>query len=73
MSGPDWYRWYPEKWGHGTIGLTLEQKGAYADVINVILDRGECPEDYEFLRRLFGCNIQRAQSVWSTSWSGWAN
>jgi len=56
MSGPDWYRWYPGKWLAGTLGLTNEQRGVYIQIINVILDRGECPEDEDYLMALCNCH-----------------
>jgi regulator of protease activity HflC (stomatin/prohibitin superfamily) len=54
MSGPDWYRWYPTKWLSGTLCLTNEQRGVYIQIVNVILDRGSCPNDEEYLMRLCG-------------------
>lgn len=63
MSGPDWYRWYPAKWASGVIGLTPEQRGVYMDVINIILDRGECPEDYGYLAKACNCRRDKVQRI----------
>lgn len=63
MSGPDWYRWYPSKYAHGVIGLTPEQRGVYMDIINIILDRGSCPEDYRYLAKACNCRIDRLRRL----------
>jgi hypothetical protein len=63
MSGPDWYRWYPAKWASGVIGLTLEQRSVYFDIINIILDRGECPEDYKYLSKACNCRVPRVRRI----------
>jgi hypothetical protein len=63
MSGPDWCRWYASKWLTGTFGLTLEQKGVYITIINIILDRGECPDDERYLCRLCNCNRRRLKRI----------
>lgn len=63
MGSPDWYRWYPAKWATGVIMLTPEQRGVYIDVINIILERGSCPEDYAFLAKVCGCRIDRVRRV----------
>lgn len=63
MSGPDWYRWFPAKWASGVIGLTPEQRGVYIDIINIILDRGACPEDYDYLKRACNCQARRLKRL----------
>ena len=57
MSGPDWYRWYPSKWLTGVMLLTPEERGVYDTIINIILDRGSCPDSEDDLVRI--CNCQR--------------
>jgi hypothetical protein len=63
MTGPDWYRWYPTKWASGVVGLTPEQRGVYMDVINIILDRGECPADLDYLVRACNCQRRRLKRI----------
>jgi hypothetical protein len=63
MSGPDWFRWYPAKWASGVIGLTPEQRGVYMDIINIILDRGACPEDYGYLAKACNCRTPRVKRI----------
>lgn len=60
MSGPDWCRWYPAKWLSGVLHLNNEQRGVYIQVINVLLDLGECSADPGYLGRLCNCNRQKA-------------
>lgn len=63
MSGPDWYRWFPAKWASGVILLTPEQRGVYIDIINVIYDRGECPEDFGYLAKVCNCRVPRVRRI----------
>jgi hypothetical protein len=43
----------------GVIGLKPEQRGVYIDIINIILDRGYCTEDYEYLAHACNCHRRR--------------
>jgi hypothetical protein len=63
MSGPDWYRWYPSKWAQGVLGLTPEQRGVYIDIINIVLDRGSCPEDYSYLAKACNCRRDKVRRI----------
>lgn len=63
MSGPDWYRWYPSKWLSGVLHLNNEQRGVYVQVINVILDLGECPSDPTYLGKLCNCRSHCAKRI----------
>lgn len=63
MSGPDWVRWYPNRWITGTIHLNLEQRGFFIQVVSVIMDLGECDADDGYLARICGCNRQRARRL----------
>lgn len=63
MSSPDWFRWYPVKWLSGVLHLNNEQRGVYIQVINVLLDRGECSADPGYLGRLCNCNRQKAARI----------
>lgn len=63
MSSPDWCRWHPAKWLSGVLHLNNEQRGVYIQVINVLLDRGECSADPAYLGRLCNCNRQKAARI----------
>lgn len=40
MSKLEWVKWYPEKFLNGISGMTIEQIGVYALVLNLIYDNG---------------------------------
>lgn len=52
---PDWYKRFPDKWLAGVAPLTLEERGAYDTVIDVLYSRddGIIPDDYSMSRH---CN-----------------
>lgn len=63
MTSPDWFRWYPTKWLSGVLHLNNEQRGVYIQVVNVLLDRGECSADPSYIGRLCNCNRQKAARI----------
>lgn len=55
MTAP-WFKCYPRDFNDGMVGLTLEERGAYITVLNLIYARGgPIPEDAWWLTSQLGC------------------
>lgn len=55
----DWYKRYPDKWLAGTQYLTLEERGAYATIIDVQYARqGDLPDDERIICEYLSCRPQ---------------
>jgi uncharacterized protein YdaU (DUF1376 family) len=64
MSGRPWYKRYGADFVHGTLGLTLEQKGAYSLCLDLIYDRGgPIPDDARWLAGVCGCSVRKWNSI----------
>lgn len=58
MSLP-WYACYPRDFNDGMIGLTLEERGAYITLLNLIYARGgPIPEDTWWITSQLGCTTR---------------
>lgn len=59
MSERPWYRRYPSDFLHGTAGMSLEVKGAYSVVLDLIFDRrGPIPDDARWIAGHCGCSVR---------------
>lgn len=59
-----YYKRFPRKFMDGTIGMTLEQKGAYAIVIDLIFYRGgQLPDDARYIAGQLGCSVRKWNSI----------
>lgn len=59
-----WYPRYPADFIDGTLGLSLEEKGAYAIVLDLIYDRrGAVADDPRYLAGVCGCSIRKWRQV----------
>lgn len=59
-SGNPWYKRYPSDFIAGTLGMTLEEKGAYSIVLDLIYDRGRpVPDDPRYLAGVCGCSVRK--------------
>ena len=55
MTSP-WYRCFPRDFNEGMVGLTLEERGAYITLLNLIYARGgPIPEDAWWITSQLGC------------------
>lgn len=64
MSGAPWYKRYSSDFIAGTVGLTLEQKGAYSLILDVIYDRGgPVPDDARYWAGLCGCSVRKWNTI----------
>ena len=56
MSGLPWFKCYPRDFNDGMMGLTLEERGAYVTILNVIYARGgPIDDDPSYFRALLCC------------------
>ena len=63
MSLP-YYKRYPRDFIEGTIGMSLELKGAYALVLDLIyMQDGKLPDDARYISGLLGCSVRRWKSM----------
>jgi len=63
VRGRPWYKRFPADFIAGTLGLSLEEKGAYSIVLDMIYDRGEpIPDDARWIARVCGCSTRK----WTT-------
>lgn len=64
MNERPWYRRYPSDFLHGCAGMTLEQKGAYSVVLDLIYDRrGPIPDDARWIAGHCGCSVRMWNKV----------
>ena len=60
MAKRPWYKRYPSDFIAGTIGLSLEEKGAYSVCLDLIYDRGgPIPDDPRWIAGVCGCSVRR--------------
>jgi len=65
MSKKPWYKRYPSDFIAGALRLTLEQKGAYHTLVDLIMDQdGLLPlDDRQWLARCCGCSVRKFNTV----------
>jgi uncharacterized protein YdaU (DUF1376 family) len=64
MSARPWYKRYPADFIAGTLALTLEQKGAYSMILDLMYDRGgPIPDDPQWIARVCGCSPRKWNSI----------
>jgi uncharacterized protein YdaU (DUF1376 family) len=60
MAKRPWYKRYPSDFIAGTIGLSLEEKGAYSICLDLIYDRGgPIPDDARWIAGVCGCSVRK--------------
>lgn len=63
-SGNPWYKRYPSDFIAGTLGMTLEEKGAYSILLDLIYDRGRpVPDDARYLAGVCGCSVRKWNAI----------
>lgn len=64
MSARPWYKRFPADFIAGTLQLSLEEKGAYSIVLDLIYDRrGPIPDDPAWISRVCGCSVRRWNQI----------
>lgn len=61
-----YYKKYPRDFLEGTVGMTLEQKGAYSLVLDLIFFRGgKLPDDARYIAGQLGCSVRKWNTIQS--------
>lgn len=64
MSDRPWYKRYGSDFITATLGMTLEEKGAYSIVLDLIYDRGgPIPDDPRYIAGVCGCSVRKWNSI----------
>ena len=64
MNGLPYYKRYPRDIIDGTVGMTLELKGAYSLVLDLIyLQNGELPDDARYISGAIGCSVRQWNAI----------
>ncbi|AKK19704.1 YdaU family protein [Candidatus Liberibacter africanus] len=64
MNNRPWYKRYPADFISGVLELTLEQKGAYSIIIDLMYDRGgSIPDNDKYIAGVCGCSIRKWRSI----------
>lgn len=63
MSRP-WYRRFPDNFIAGTAGLTLEEKGAYSLVLDLMYVRGgPIPDEPRYIAGVCNCSVRKWNAI----------
>lgn len=64
MSARPWYKRFGADFVFGTMGLTLEERGAYSIIIDLIHDRGKAiPDDARFMAGILGVSTRKWRAI----------
>lgn len=64
MSSRPWYKRFPADFIAATLSLSLEEKGAYSIVLDLLYDRGaRLPDDPRWIARVCGCSTRRWNQI----------
>jgi len=60
MSSKPWYKRYGADFVAGTLGMSLEEKGAYSIILDLIYDRnGSIPDEPRYIAGVCGCSVRK--------------
>lgn len=63
MSRP-WYRRFPDNFIAGTVGLTLEEKGAFSLLLDLIYVRGgPVPDEPRYIAGVCNCSVRKWNAI----------
>lgn len=64
MSQHPWYKRYPADFIAGTLELSLEEKGAFSIIIDLLHDKGGAmDDDPQWLARVMGCSVRKWKAI----------
>ena len=64
MSSRPWYKRFPSDFIAGTMQMSLEQKGAYSIVLDLLYDRrAPIPDDSQWIARVCGCSTRKWNQI----------
>lgn len=59
-----WYRRFPDNFIAGTVGLSLEEKGAYSLVLDLIYVRGgPVPDEARYIAGVCNCSVRKWNAI----------
>lgn len=62
-----WYRRFPDNFIAGTVGLSLEEKGAYSLLLDLMYVRsGPVPDEPRYIAGVCGCSTYRWKAIRAT-------
>jgi uncharacterized protein YdaU (DUF1376 family) len=63
-SSRPWYKRYASDFISGTLRLSLEEKGAYSLILDLIYDRGgPIPDDPRYIAGVCGCSVRKWNAI----------
>lgn len=63
MSQP-WYRRFPDNFIAGTVGMTLEEKGAYSLILDLMYVRGgPVPDEPRYIAGVCNCSVRKWNTI----------
>lgn len=64
MSNLPWYRRFPDNFIAGTVGLTLEEKGAYSLLLDLMYVRGgPVPDEPRYIAGVCNCSVRKWNAI----------
>jgi uncharacterized protein YdaU (DUF1376 family) len=64
VSARPWYRRFPDNFIAGTVGLSLEEKGAYSLILDLIYVRGgPLPDEPRYIAGVCGCSVRKWTAI----------
>lgn len=64
MTSRPWYRRFPDNFIAGTVGLTLEEKGAYSLVLDLMYVRGgPVPDEPRYIAGVCNCSVRKWNAI----------
>lgn len=64
MSERPWYRRFPDNFIAGTVGLSLEEKGAYSLILDLIYVRGgPVPDESRYIAGVCNCSVRKWNAI----------
>lgn len=64
MTARPWYRRFPDNFIAGTVGLTLEEKGAYSLVLDLMYVRGgPVPDEPRYIAGVCNCSVRKWNAI----------
>lgn len=64
MSGQPWYKRYPKDFIMGSLGMTLEEKGAYSMLLDLIYEHGKpIADEPRYISGVLGCSVKKWKTI----------
>lgn len=64
MTARPWYRRFPDNFIGGTVGLTLEEKGAYSLLLDLMYVRGgPIPDEPRYIAGVCNCSVRKWNAI----------